>query len=520
MQRRAWVVATMALAAVVGGCSDDGGETAGEPSAPETSTGAASEGATDDTGAGANEAVRVPEVTGPVLVGDGVSFIGTDVASAGYVQEEYFIEGTASAYEPVGELDSDGRWHVAEGRTAPYRTRLLVWRPADAAAFNGTVFVEWFNVSAGFDNAPDWLMAHNQIVRDGAAWIGVSAQAVGVEGGDGFDVAIALPPLKEADPERYGSLEHPGDAFSYDIFTQTGVAAVGDGQGVDPLDGYDVEQVIAMGESQSAFRLTTYVNAVHPLAGVYDGYLLHSRRGGAASFGDQALGEDAPEIPEVVRIRDDLDVPVLTFQTESELTLLDFAPARQPDTDRFRLWEVAGTAHVDAYAAGPALADLGDGGAEAALLDPARVSGGPLGCSEPINAGGQHAVLMAALAHLDRWVRDGTPPPEAPRIETTGDGTQIVRNELGIAEGGVRTPIVDVPLAANDGEANAGGDTCRLFGRTRPLDAATLAQLYPGGRADYDAAFDQAADAALDAGFWLAPEAENYKAAARQIPFG
>lgn len=502
-RHRFGALGVLAIALSTVACSDDTDDTADAPSE-----------------AAAGEA-RAPSVEGPVTGGEGVSFIGTDVASAGYVQEEFFFEGDASSYDPVGELDAGGGWRAEEAETAPFRTRLLVSKPADPAEFNGTVFVEWFNVTAGFDNAPDWLMAHNQIVREGAAWIGVSAQEVGVEGGEGFDVALALPPLKEADPERYGTLDHPGDAFSYDIFTQAGVAVRGEGDGTRPLDGYEVEHLVAMGESQSAFRLTTYVNAVHPLVDVYDGFLVHSRRGEAAPFGDQAIGENDPDVPDDARIRDDLDVPVLTFQTESELVVLGFAPARQPDSENFRLWEVAGTAHVDAYASGAALTDLGDGAAELALLDPSRASGGPLGCPEPVNAAGQHAVLNAALAHLERWVRDGTPPPEAPRIETTGNGgdSTIVRDEHGIARGGIRTPIVDVPLAANDGEENAGDQTCSLFGRTRPLDAATLAQLYPNSPADYVTAFDSAADEAVEAGFWLEPEAENFKAAARQITF-
>jgi len=470
--------------------------------------------------------VRTPTVSGPVTGGNGVSLIGTDLSSVGYVREEYFFEGDASAYEPVGELGADGAWRVAESETAPFKSRLVVWKPANPTDFDGTVFVEWFNVTAGFDNAPDQLMAHNQIIRERAVWVGVSAQKVGIEGGPGLDVGpFGLAPLKRADPVRYGSLAHPGDAFSYDIFSQAGAVVRGDADGAQPLDGYDVERVIAMGESQSAFRLTTYANAVQPLAGIYDGILLHSRGGGAAPFGDQELGAGAndPEIPLGVRIRADLAVPVLTFQTEWDLISLDFVPARQPDGENFRLWEVAGTAHQDSYTASTAaLTDLGDGRAELVVLDPARAGGGVLNCSEPINAGAQHAVLNAALAHLERWVRDGTAPPTGARIETTGSGADatVVRDELGIARGGIRTPIVDVPLAANDGEVNAGGAVCRVFGRTRPFDSATLAELYPNGAEDYVAAFERAADETVEAGFWLAPEAENFKAAARQITFG
>jgi hypothetical protein len=212
---------------------------------------------------------------------------------------------------------------------------------------------------------------------------------------------------------------------------------------------------------------------------------------------------------------------VLNVQMEGDLIALGSFPARQRDSKSFRMWEVAGTAHADAYLAGMSLADLGDGSAEVALLDPAQASGGRLGCAEPINAHGQYVVIMAALDTLDHWISTGTPPAKAPRLEVTsrGDEITIERDERVIARGGVRTPIVDVPIATNDGEVNSGQTFCRLFGHTIPFDAATLAELYPGGEADYVAAFDEAVDRAVEDGYWLEPEAEHYKAAARQITF-
>ena len=43
----------------------------------------------------------------------------------------------------LGGPADDGRF--------PYRTRMIVRRPADPADFNGTVVVEWQNVKAQFD---------------------------------------------------------------------------------------------------------------------------------------------------------------------------------------------------------------------------------------------------------------------------------------------------------------------------------------------------------------------------------
>ena len=350
----------------------------------------------------------------------------------------------------------------------------------------------------------------------------MSAQAVGVQGGTGvFEVPVETAPggLRGADPDRYESLTHPGDEYSYDIFSQAGRAVRGESAGAQPFEGYEVQRLLAMGQSQSAGRLTTYLNAAQPIAGVYDGVLVHSRGVRPASLTAPGLGTDDPGTPEAVTIRTDLAVPVLTLQTESEL-VNGFAAARQPDTETFRLWEVAGTSHIDGY---PAQIDTGDGRAEVIVLDPAQATGGPVGCDCNVNAGVQHAVVIAALAALERWVRDGTAPANAPRLEMSGSGAgaTIVRDELGIAVGGVRTPIVDVPIAVNSGEPNTGAiGLCRLFGKSSALDAATLARLYPTGGGDYVAKFDAATDATVEAGFWLEPEARNYKAAARQMRIG
>jgi hypothetical protein len=113
---------------------------------------------------------------------------------------------------------------------------------------------------------------------------------------------------------RYGTLHHPGDLFSYDIFTQAGLAVRGDGKGVHPLQGFDVKRLFAIGQSQSAGRLTTYVDAIQPLANVYDGFMLYSRGATPAPLGDRLVNGNDPTIPAIARIRTDLNVPVFTFE--------------------------------------------------------------------------------------------------------------------------------------------------------------------------------------------------------------
>ena len=187
---------------------------------------------------------------------------------------------------------------------------------------------------------------------------------------------------------------------------------------------------------------------------------------------------------------------MLIYETETGVVELGFAVARQEATDTVRTWEVAGTAHADAHL----LQDVYG-------LGPGADAAGILNCAAPVNDGPQHETLMAAFHHLVAWARDGTLPPAAPRLELTGDGTTIARDADGNAIGGVRTPPVDVPVAALSGEpVEGGGDFCFLFGSTTPFPPDVLAERY-GSVEEYLAQFQASATEAVDAGFVLPADA-------------
>jgi hypothetical protein len=441
---------------------------------------------------------------GPLEGGNGVSLAtsggGPDLGEAGYSEAEYSASGTATSYTSAGDLPEDGTYDLQSGEEADYVTRVVVRRPDDPEAFNGTVVVEWLNVSSGADAAPDYTYLAAELLRQGYAWAGVSAQSIGVEGGE---VAVSVPGaegfglgkgLKANDPERYGDLTHPGDAFAYDIYSQVGRALrAHDDEDLDPLDGLEVARVLAVGESQSAFALTTYINGVQPLAGVYDGFLVHSRGGAALPLGEPGAGvgiADAISQP-ATKIRTDGDAPVIVIETETDLIgVLGYLPARQDDGDNFRLWEVAGTAHADVYQVG----------------DTEEM----LGCAQPINRGQQVFALRAALRHLDTWVKDGTPPPEAPRLEVdeSGEAAALVLDDVGNAKGGVRSPVVDAPVDVLSGMNDDTSIICLLMGSTVPIDAGRLGEMYESSD-DYVAQYEAATDAMIDAGFALDDDREE-----------
>jgi hypothetical protein len=518
---RSRVLVALVLAAVAaGGCSGDDDEAAAGGVAPttEAAAGAAVDPSTepepeadvpstttaapttttvaaDAAGqAQPSDLVPVPELEGPVTGGvRGVNANPTSPAlmdAFEAVESEFFVTGEARAHHATAPLAADGVWAVEPGETAPYRTRILVRRPVDPADFNGVVVVEWLNVTAGRDSDPDFGFLHPELLGEGYAYVGVSAQAVGVEGGGAlFEIpgvsAEAMAPLTVWDPERYGSLHHPGDAFSYDIFSQAAQAVLAHGE-VDPLDGLRVDHVLAMGESQSAFRLVTYVDAVHPVAAVFDGFLIHSRAAGAAPLSD----DPADAVPPVVAIRTDLAEPVLQFETETDLVVLGFLAARQPDAASVVTWEVAGTAHAD----GSTLrygASSGEVWGSPGSFDAEEFCGS-------VNEGPQGLVLRAALEALRAWAVDGTPPPTSPRLETVGSA--IARDADGIALGGVRTHVVDAPASVESGETDAESVFCSLFGSSTPLPPEALAARYDD-HADYVAQVAASLDAAVEAGF-------------------
>ncbi|TCJ33719.1 MULTISPECIES: alpha/beta hydrolase domain-containing protein [unclassified Parafrankia] len=468
-------VCFLAVAVFGSACSDGSGPTSNTatettPTAPPRPAGPAAE---------------LHELSGGNGVGLG-SPTKVDLAGTGYVETEYAASGTATSYDPRGALGADGRWTFQPGTTAPYTTRVLVRRPA-ADKFSGTVVVEWLNVSSGTDSDVVWSSTHEELMRQGDAWVGVSAQRIGVMGGPALTPtgggSATAGGLVNTDSARYGSLNQPGDGYSFDIFTQ---AARGVRAGGVAMGDLKPQHVLAAGQSQSAYALVTYLNGVQPLTREFDGFLVHSRGSGGLPLvapGEPAsLGSETATSPVIIRA--DTDVPVLEVQAEGDLRApLNSVVSRQPDSGQFRLWEVAGAAHADAHTVGP-FADA-------------------LGCGA-INNAPMHVVVKAALHALEEWVSEGTLPATAPRLEVTQNSPpQVARDADGIARGGVRTPPVDVPVDVLSGTPGPNPSViCSLFGSTTPLPAERLTALYSSSDA-YLQKYTTAADSTIKAGFVL-----------------
>ncbi len=460
--------------------------------------------------AGPAAAQMAPTLTGPITGGDHnrpYAAAVQDLAKAGYTENEYFLEGIAQTYHPTAlqPLTPDGVWTVEAGDRKPYKTRLLVRRPADAAKFNGTVILEWLQATASFDKDVNWNWHHEEYLRRGYAWVGVSTQHTSIDA-DAQDTTYKSPDvakfrsLVQWDPPRYGTLRVVNDDFAFDIFTQAarlvGPARAGSANGgIDPLGGLKVEKIIAVGNTDGAAHLITYYNAIQPLARAVDGYLAESRYGPPVRLADGVV------MPKEVHVRTDLATPIIVLNTDSNVT--GHAPHRQPDAANYRLWEVAGTSHTNYFWAPFMVAHM--------ERDFGIVSGKCVGPNEvPMEAVGN-----AAIFALNRWIRGGAPAPAARPVEVAGTPLKIERDQFGNSRGGIRLPQVQVPIARYAETPNppcSGGG-----GTTTPFPAAKLAELY-GSKDAWLGKFAAATEASVKAGFVVPEDAQKMLAWAKNQP--
>jgi Alpha/beta hydrolase domain len=439
----------------------------------------------------------VVQVRGPVTGGSrGWAFGGptTDLAALGYQQDEYFLEGEAVRYapRPGTDLGRNGRWEIEPVESSPYTTRMVVVRPVNPAAFNGTVIVLWNNVSAGYENFGGGDSP--EVFEEGFAYVAVSVQRVGIHGQPDNPQG-----LRQWDPERYGSLSIPSDDYSFDIYTQAAntVAPDRSHDALDPMGGLKVERLVAQGASQSAARLASYLNGVQPITRRFDAFFLLMYFGGGTplevgeavmTVREPAADDSAPRIPEGLHLlRDDLDIPIMVLNTECEAT--SCYGVRQADSDRFRYWEVAGASHVSL----PAMAS------SSPRME--RDFGFAIPLDESMQAINQVSVAPvgdAALHLLQAWMTGGSPPPIQPRIAFDGEPAHIERDEHGIARGGIRLPQVEVPLAHNSALQQAPDIFARLVGYHESFPVEKVRELY-GDRDAYLARYEEATRAAAAA---------------------
>jgi hypothetical protein len=326
------------------------------------------------------------------------------------------------------------------------------------------VIVEWFNVTNGYDTDVLWLYQKEYLIREGYAWVGVSAQNTGLSN--------AQTGLKVWSPKRYGSLDVTaggkvtGDGLSYDIYSQA-AAAIRRVPAV--LGGLRARLLIAAGQSQSAGRLGPYLNTVHARDPIYDAALL--------TVNNQAL-------------RNDLTIPVIKVLSETERN----DSRSQPDLDQVRVWTVTGATHSEQYSllsrAAFLLRDLNRQAVDA--------------CETPARSRVEiRYVYNAAIDALVKWKKTGAAPPHAPALafdEQAVKARDVKRDTHNNALGGIRLAEIEAPVA------NESAINCGLGGTHIPFEPAEVNQLYPTHES-YVAKVTTTAQRLVKAGFMLPADA-------------
>jgi hypothetical protein len=441
----------------------------------------------------------IPKVTGPLPV-SATSYpfgaadhqlVPQDLSRRGYVEEEYLVSGKANVYSWPASGPA-----VVRAPDAPYTTRILVRRPARRSHFSGNVVVEMLNPSNLFDLNIGWALSHDQFMRNGDVWVGITAKP------------ITVAALKTFDPARYGSLSFANplplsdprnctaiqtsvdppelrsrlteDGLVWDINSQVG-AWLKSGARSNPL-GYgrgrsQVEQAYGFGYSQTGGYLVDYINAIHPRVvaedgrPIYDGYLVGVAGGNFVGAVPLNQCEPAPRGDDPrLQIRN-AGVPVIRIMSQSDYLLGIGARREDGNTraDRFRHYEMAGAAHATPdelyYSAAPA--DIVRAGRPVP----------PAACNEgPRSRFPSSIHFDAGLRNLDLWTRYGIPAPPGRQIDVVGGAP--VLDAYGNVTGGLRSPFVDVPTSTWYG-SSTGASFCFIAGHEVPLDDATLRSLYP-----------------------------------------
>jgi hypothetical protein len=454
----------------------------------------------------------------------GAPFINLN--AAGYVEREFTMSGGAKTYQQNGWWLPNGAWgaSVASAR-APFTTRLLVRYPTNPTKFNGTVIIEWLNDTTGGDQDPVWSQLYTELLNEGYAYVGVTAQTAGMSD------------LKTWDPQRYGALGDSSDAQSYDIFSQA--AQVLHTNNATVLGGLTAKHVVGVGDSQSAFRVVTYVNAIQPLTHAFNGFLAVGRAVTAAPIGNGLIAAS----PFPALIRSDNTTPFIQLNTQGDIVELDAAAARQPDNNYLRTWELPGASHIDGHEAAYEVETIAREQPTVAiprcvLGTPIQGTGTILDGINQVNNMPLFEVEDAAVAALQKWVTTGVQPPHSPTISTTpllfGLYHTVNLDQYGNALGGIRLPEIQAPTefyspinfsqtsnadlnpialltdvtsaltALSTGSINnptvRSAGLCLLSGYFTPLPSSTITQLYPT-HAAYVAKYTAAANAAVAAGF-------------------
>src|SRR6185312_6127389 len=330
----------------------------------------------------------------------------------GYVEEEYILSGKANVYD----WKADGSLTVKTA-DAPYSTRILVRRPANKSKFSGHAVVELMNPARRFDWAMMSGYVRDSLVERGDAWVGVtmpgSVQSLGKFNTDRYtNLGFPNPnPAETCAAGRGGpATSDQEEGLRWDMLSQVG-AALKSPALLSAKYVYMTSQGADVLTYAAAIEKNVTLDNGKP---VYDGFLIKTP--GSVSkirrCGDAIAKTDPRQKPH------DIGVPVIEVVAQGEIGPDYQRPDSDDPKDPFRIYEIAGAAHIDtrAYRELPVFADQ-----LAAIGTPGQ--GNPewpfnVKC-EPEIPLQNHALLMymldGAVVNLEQWASKGTAAPKAER---------------------------------------------------------------------------------------------------------
>jgi hypothetical protein len=442
-----------------------------------------------------------------------------DLAEYGYLEEEYFLSGTANVYD---EEQSDKMFLKHEA--LPYKNRILVRRPAEPKKFSGRVYIDILNATNNFDIEDLWLRSYSWILENGHGYIGVTSKPVCVMSLKYFDyeryaglnwASVELAPQPVVPHPICGSVPGTEEGLIWDMLSQV-ASIVRYGGKNNCLGGYPVNYLYLTGQSQSGAYINTYVNHFHPyLIGkdgqkLFDGYMnivgVQFERFLCQRINDLFVSM----IPRHFR---PINTPFISVTSEGDLEI--FAPmvggnmaALSPDNsdtseNKSRYYEVAGAPHTNITA--PVLQDDYEiAKSRNSFLKPG---------DKPMNDLPLAYYINGLLEKLHIWAAQGVAPEAVQPIEKSRD-FQLVRDEYGNVKGGLRSPFLDVPAASYYGSVN--GAELDVTGVMERFSKQKLVSLY-GSTEAYLEKFDAYTDRQRLEGWIIVSDSRKMKIWAREM---
>lgn len=424
-------------------------------------------------------------------------------AKIGYIEDEYFMYGTADVYTEGEEYTPEILY-----TDAAYVNRFLIRRPKDVSRFSGNVVVEILNPTALMDIDRMWVNSWRYFTRNGDIYIGITSKS---------DV---LQSLYDFDMDRYGEISwsnplpdrRPPQQQLFKFFPQYEAGLFWDmltdlakllrsRDDSNPIAKYGYCSLYLTGWSQSAGYVVRYVKSFAYLdenctdGPIFDGYL--SAGGGCncapmnsyefkvnkTYFGTDGAG--------LMGARE----PYIAVNTESENIMVNWKGDSDEPGNLFRIYEIPGSSHDSEY---NLLTYYQDD------VDTVKTGTKPVypGMEPCPNDYPYEYVFNAAFRNLYCWVRQGVPAPHGERIpiDTEGDN---VKDAFGNTVGGIRTPAIDYPTARYYSYSTLEeGGISFVFGHIDPFPKDMLKALY-GSLDNYRRLVEKGVDRVIAQGFIL-----------------